>query len=229
MEYVKINSLWKRQGWYFEQDKKKSPDYQAGRQSFIIGDYAQEEFGSIKRWRVDEKVDGTNIRIFLDRSLESPGNTQVRFGGRTGNAQIPCHLLDYLQSKFTPALIDGVFPVEKAASIILYGEGYGPKIQSAGANYRNEVGFMLFDIFIGGWWMERESVKSIAQALGIEMVPDLGVMNEEEIVEFVKSKPLSRCSFVPQMMEGIVARSHPLMLFRNGKPIMWKLKCKEFI
>ncbi len=28
MKYVKIHSLWKRQGWYFDQDKKKSPDYQ---------------------------------------------------------------------------------------------------------------------------------------------------------------------------------------------------------
>jgi hypothetical protein len=54
-------------------------------------------------------------------------------------------------------------------------------------------------------------------------------MSEAEVVEFVKSRPLSRCSEVPQMMEGVVCRSDPLVLFRNGKPMMWKLKCKEFV
>ena len=53
-------------------------------------------------------------------------------------------------------------------------------------------------------------------------------MTEEEIVNFVKSKPLSQCSRIPQMIEGVVCRSEPLTLFRNGKPIMFKLKCKEF-
>jgi len=48
MEYVKINSLWKRQGWYFEEGKKNNPEYQKGRQSFIIGDYSEPEFGNVK-------------------------------------------------------------------------------------------------------------------------------------------------------------------------------------
>ena len=79
-----------------------------------------------------------------------------------------------------------------------------------------------------GWWLKREDVKTIADQLGIPMVPSLGVMTEAAIVEFVKSYPLSRCSLIPQVMEGVVCRSDPLMLFRNGKPLMWKLKCKEF-
>ena len=29
-------------------------------------------------------------------------------------------------------------------------------------------------------------------------------------------------------MEGIVARSHPLMLFRNGNPVMFKLKAIDY-
>lgn len=229
MEYVKINSLWKREGWYFDQDKKKSLDYQKGRQSFIIGDYADPEFGCIKKWRVDEKVDGTNIRIFyqagqlLDENVRS-----VKFGGRTKDAQLPTHLLSYLQDHFTTDILSEVFP-GPLADVILFGEGYGHKIQGCGGNYRKDVGFILFDVWVGGWWLKREDVRLIAEQLNIPMVPDLGVMTEEEIVEFVKSKPLSRCSDTPQMMEGIIARSEPLMLFRNGKPLMWKLKCKEFI
>lgn len=227
MEYVKINSLWKREGWYFDQDKKKSPDYQKGRQSFIIGDYSEEEFGAIKRWRVEEKVDGTNIRITFDMNKVVTKEPLVSFGGRTDNAQIPCRLLDYLQSHFTEERMFTRF-AGKTLQCILFGEGYGPKIQKGGENYRKTPGFILFDVWVGGWWLKREDVQQIAKELEIEHCPDLGVMTEDEIVEFVKAKPLSRCSETPQVMEGIIARSEPLMLFRNGKPLMWKLKCKEF-
>ena len=226
MEYVKINSLWKRQGWYFDQEKKKSPDYQAGRQSFIIGDYAEPEFGNIKKWRVDEKVDGTNVRIVLGQS--GPGEPfDVDIMGRTINAQMPCHLLKVLKEIFTIEKFHRIFP--DARRVILFGEGYGPKIQACGGNYRKDAGFILFDVYIDGWWLKREDVKIISEQFEVPMVPDLGIMTEEEIVEFVKSKPMSKCSLVPQMIEGIIARSEPLMLFRDGKPMMWKLKCKEFV
>lgn len=51
MEYPKINSLWKRHGWYFDiKDRKAcSEEKQAFRQSFIEGDYACPEFGSINK------------------------------------------------------------------------------------------------------------------------------------------------------------------------------------
>lgn len=223
-EYVKINSLWKRNGWYFDQDKKNSPDYQAGRQSFIIGDYAEPEFGNIKKWAVEEKVDGTNVRI-----IYKDGKTS--FGGRTKDAQMPPMLLKYLQETFSDSNLSKVFPCkeeEKYSSVILFGEGYGPKIQAAGSNYRKDIGFILFDVLVGNWWLKRDDVLGISEQLGIPMVPQIGIITEEEIVEFVKSKPLSRCSMNPQMMEGVICRSEPLMMFRRGGPIMWKLKCKEF-
>lgn len=224
MEYPKINSLWKREGWYFEEGQKKSADYQKGRQSFIVGDYAQPEFGNIKKWSVEEKVDGTNIRIFYEGG-------KVRFGGRTKDAQIPCHLFDYLQREFGEWNLSRVFPCKENQDyprVIIFGEGYGPKIQGCGGNYRHDVGFIAFDVYVGGWWLKRESVMEVVHSLGISMVPQLGVMTEDEIVDFVKSKPLSKCSVNPQMMEGVVCRPEPGMLYRDGKPIMFKLKCKEF-
>lgn len=227
MEYCKINSIWKRQGWYFEENEKKKcdPDKQKMRQSFIVGDYSCPEFGNVHKWSVDEKVDGTNIRIFYK-------DGKVSFGGRTSAAQLPCHLFDYLQEAFTYYTLNKTFPEkeeEPYPSVILFGEGYGPKIQSCGGNYCKDPGFILFDVVIGNWWLKREDVKIISEKLQIPMVPHIGIMTEDEIVEFVKSKPLSLCSDVPQMMEGVVCRSEPLMLFRNGLPLMWKLKCKEFI
>lgn len=226
MEYLKIHSLWKREGWYFEEGKKKDENYQKGRQSFIVGDYAKPVFGNIKKWRVDEKIDGTNVRIMWGRP--NVGAMPVlTFGGRTNNAQMPCHLLAKLQEMFTDEKMIETFL--NSNSVIMFGEGYGPKIQAAGANYRKDPSFILFDIWIDGWWLERNSVKEIALKMGLDVVPEIGIMTEEEIVEFVKSKPLSTCSLTPQMMEGVVCRAEPLVLMRNGKPIMFKLKCKEFI
>ena len=223
-EYVKINSLWKREGWYFDQDKKNSPDYQKGKQSFIIGDYAQLEFGNIRRWHVEEKVDGTNIRIHY-----SEGKVQI--GGRTKDAQIPCHLLTYLQNTFDEFSMNRAFPCkenEPHPTVTLYGEGYGAKIQGCGSNYRGDVGFILFDVRAGKWWLERGAVAEIATFLNLPMCPKIGIMEEEQIIRYVKSKPHSLCSITPQVMEGVICRSYPLMLFRSGEPILWKLKCKEF-
>lgn len=221
---MKIHSLWKREGWYFDQDKKNSPDYKKGRQSFIIGDYAEPEFGNIKQWHVEEKVDGTNIRIFYTSG-------KVFIGGRTKDAQLQSHLLKYLQETFTEYSLNKAFPFKEGEdypTVLLFGEGYGPKIQSCGGNYRKDPGFILFDIKCGHWWIRRQDLSPIALQLQIDICPFIGIMNEEQIIEFVKSKPLSRCSITPQVMEGVVCRSEPLMLFRNRSPIMWKLKCKEF-
>jgi hypothetical protein len=237
MEYPKINSLWKRQGWYFNEAKKKSKDHQEGRQSFIVGDYARSEFSNIRNWSVQEKVDGTNIRIYYDKyplvyfrdgdEVVEEFGRRVNFHGRTSNAQLPCHLLEYLQTHFTAERIESAF-YKDVSKVVLYGEGYGPKIQSCGGNYRKDPGFCLFDVRVGDWWLERLAVEDIAKKLEIPFAPELGFMQEHEIVEFVKSNPLSQCSSIPQRMEGIIARSFPLMLFRNGDPVMFKLKCRDF-
>jgi ATP-dependent RNA circularization protein (DNA/RNA ligase family) len=223
MEYTKIHSLWKRQGWYFEENAKKDPSKQAGRQSFIEGDYAIEGLGNIKEWDVEEKVDGTNIRITYDEN-------GLVFNGRTALAQIPTPLYDHLLETFTLEKMEEVFPSQdgKFPQVTLYGEGYGPKIQACGRNYRKTPGFILFDVRVSGWWLKREDVSDIANKLEVPMVPQLGKMTAERIVEFIKSNPLSLCSAVPQVMEGVVCRSSPLMFFRNGQPVMFKLKCKDY-
>lgn len=218
MKYPKIHSLWKRVEMKGE---------------LIEGDYAIPEFGNIKKWRVQEKIDGTNIRIEYTTTQEY-GVTliNISFKGRTDEAMLPRHLDDYLRSYFTKEKLSSIIKPQDEhtdKTIILFGEGYGPKIQSVGGNYRSDVGFILFDMWCSGWWLKQEAVKDIAEQLGIPYAPEIGIMTEEEIVDYVKSKPLSLCSNVPQMMEGVVCRPPDLLLLRNGDPVIMKLKCKEFI
>jgi len=208
MKYPKINTLWKRD----ENNKFK----------IIEGDYSCEEFINIEKWEVSEKIDGTNIRVFF----EPKEKVAVRFGGRTDNAQIPTFLIDYLQKTFTKELLENNF--EDVKKVILFGEGYGAKIQKGGGLYRKDVGFILFDIWLDGWWFKQEDVREIAKKLNIDCVPSIAIMNKEEIINYVKSKPKSICAIEEKIAEGIVARSHPLMLFRNGKPMMFKLKVEDY-
>jgi hypothetical protein len=67
MMYPKVNSLFKREGcgaWDAVNNRYVCDVNKKPRTSpLIIGDYACPEFESINRWQIDEKVDGTNIRI----------------------------------------------------------------------------------------------------------------------------------------------------------------------
>jgi hypothetical protein len=212
IEYPKINSLYKR-----EMFVKGLPKGTHGK--LIEGDYSCLEFANINNWLVQEKIDGTNIRINFD-------GENVRFGGRTDDAQIPCHLLDYLMKQFTVETIMEGLPLAK--NVTFFGEGYGPKIQTGG-NYRDTPGFILFDVLFGGLWAQRSTIEAIAENMGVPVAPYIGIMTKESIVDLVKSKLQSLCSIKPQVMEGVVCRSEPLMLFRGDRnPIKFKLKCKEY-
>lgn len=207
LKYPKINTLWKRD----EKDKF----------NIIVGDYSCDEFASISKWHITEKIDGTNIRILYN------GEEPI-FYGRTDEAQIPPFLLECLKKTFTKDILSKQFP-EAKDGILLYGEGYGNKIQSAGKKYRKDNSFILFDANIGGWWLEPGKVKQLAKELGIDYVPELRVVNSiQEAIDYLKEKHKSKISQEELTAEGIVARSYPLMLFRDGSPIMWKLKVKDY-
>lgn len=227
MEYPKINSLFKRENH---------------KGALILGDYACPEFGAIKEWRVEEKIDGTNIRVHY-------ADGKATFHGRTGNAQIASRLVNYMHEKLTIPVLAYAFPSQeykeffiKHPDVWLFGEGYGANIQQGAGCYSFDPGFCLFDVYIDGFWLERESVYDIADKLGVEHSHDIGMAKEETIVDFVKSKPLSCFAQQDKIIEGVVCRTEPTMLFRKRPmisddpvvyadyyvPVMWKLKCKDF-
>jgi len=209
MEYPKIETL-------FDRDEKT---FKVKEEEIRLP-----EFSNLKKWWVTEKIDGTNIRVVYNPSV-------IHFHGRTENAQMPTFLLEYLQEIFTLDKFRSAFPELKG--VILYGEGYGAKIQKGG-NYRpNDVSFRLIDVRVGNWWLEPENIEDVAQKMGIKTVPVIGVMTLEDAVQFIKSKPTSIVAKEDggnpnYPMEGIVARSYPLMLRRNGERVVWKLKTKDF-
>jgi len=249
MKYPKIHTLFNRNPKTFK---------------VIETEIRYPEFANVKNWFATEKVDGTNIRVIFTKGERIV--PFVTFAGKTDKAQIPEFLLRYLQKTFTieeneylPASsfftpnkqLRKAFSEEKFPElgdmewcVILYGEGYGAKIQKGG-NYRpDDVSFRLFDVWVtdndrdnnlvGGWWLEPENIEDIATKLGIDTIPPIvGLTTIEELIQFVKNKPTSIVAReddgnVNYPMEGIVAKSSPLMLRRNGERVMFKLKQKDF-
>lgn len=214
MKYTKIQTLFKRNT--------------NNKNVIVEGDYSKEEFPNIKNYLFTEKIDGTNIRVSYD--FESK---VLRFDGKTDNAQIPAKLYAALQNMFTDHMFEVIFApppnTEKSypKKVILYGEGYGAGIQNGGL-YRDDNSFILFDVLVDEWWLQRKDIEHIGKEMNIDVVPILGIGPMEIGIDLVKKKTPSLVSKKPRIFEGVVATSHPLMLFRDGEPIKFKLKVKDY-
>lgn len=187
------------------------------------------------QWEFTEKVDGTNIRIGFNRGLRVQSG--VEFAGRSDNATIPGPLMRYLGDTFTPEL----FEKSDLSDIILFGEGYGPKIQGGG-KYRDDHSFVLFDVKIGSFWLTRPNVNDVANKLGIEFVPTIGYGTLYDGISLVKANAWTKAGVIqppknPDYMqsawgdfeaEGIVARPSVPMFDRKGERIITKIKAVDF-
>lgn len=206
-EYQKIEAI-------FERDT-------AGSKKLIIGKFRNPaiQYLANTQWVFTEKIDGTNIRIAWD-------GHKITFGGRTDRAQIPAHLVNKLNEMFgdvaTEELFEQLFGEKE---VILFGEGYGAKIQNGGL-YRDDVSFILFDIMVGGIMLERENVEAVARALSIDVVPIIlrGTINEA--IEYVQAHPKSTIGVAP--MEGLVGRPAVELRDRAGNRIIVKVKVCDF-
>jgi len=205
-EYHKIQTIFKR-------------DSNTRFKTLLEGDYSLPVFDYLKhnQWIFTEKVDGTNIRIMIK-------DNNIFFGGKTENAQIPFELVNRLHSIFDPQqnkLIE-LFP----NGACLYGEGYGAKIQSGG-NYSPTQEFVLFDVKIGDWWLERYNIENIATKLNLQVVPIVGEGTLLEMVEIARRGIISHWGNFSA--EGLVARPKCEFSTRNGERIITKIKTKDFI
>lgn len=192
-----------------------------GTKKLIEGKYRNEtvEFLANNKWTFTEKIDGTNIRIHWD-------GHKIEFGGRTERAQIPSHLVNKLSEMFLNVETEELFEQKFGErEVILFGEGYGIKIQNGGA-YRSDVGFILFDVMIGDNYQSRESVEDIARCFNLEIVPIIMYSSIQEAVDFVKTKPNSTIGTAK--MEGLVGRPSVEMRDRCGNRIIVKIKVCDF-
>lgn len=178
------------------------------------------EFLKDTNWVWTEKVDGTNIRVFWDGHA-------VTFGGRTERASIPAELVNRLNDLFggdeNEQLFEQLFGERE---VILFGEGYGRKIQGCGSKYIPDgVDFIMFDLLIGSNYQPRESVERCAAAFGVKTVPIVGEGTLAEAEAFVKTAPDSVLGDLK--MEGVVCRPAMELRDRCGERIIVKIKARD--
>ena len=206
MEYTKIPNIFKRETF--------------GKNRLIEGEYSSEELKMLRNidWEWTEKVDGTNVRVIWD-------GYRVSFAGRTDKAQIQNHLLTRLEELFGGTDKEEIFEQNFGnKEVILFGEGFGEKIQKGGELY-GKVNFILFDVWIG-MWLKREDVQKIASNFGISFVPVVGIGTLDKAVEFIKRHPSSVLR--NGELEGIVCRPMCELAGRMGNRIIVKIKCRDF-
>ncbi len=209
-EYPKIQTLWKRDE----------------RNVVVPGDWSTPELEYLRDvdWRWTEKVDGTNIRLHWNG-----GNVTV--GGRTDRAQIPEPLLKNLVPHCDSRMWTDIFT--PSDNVTVYGEGYGPGIQSGG-QYRSDQHFIVFDVLVGEWWLSPENVAEVAKLLNLRTVPLVG--------EFTPQEAWYRCSaganafgglksqMAPRAsIEGLVGRPLVDLFNRKGERILAKAKVKDWV
>lgn len=183
-----------------------------------IGNWAREEFRVLKdlSWEWTEKVDGVNARVLWD-------GYKVRFGGRTDNAQMSTALLSVLTDMFPEELLEQQFGKSPA---VLYGEGYGPRLNKGGGSYRSSPGFVLFDVNVDNYWLLRPNLFDIAHGLGIEHVPAVGLITIAQAIDLVAGGLKSNWGNF--LAEGLVGTPPMGLLDRAGEPIKIKVKTKDF-
>ncbi|MCP4640614.1 MAG: hypothetical protein GY851_09285 [bacterium] len=195
--------------------KIHAPYYRDDKGRLMPGKWARPEFEMLAdcMWTATEKIDGTNIRIGWDGAA-------VEFGGRTDRAQIPAHLVNRLRE---------LFPVERFEDLppmVVFGEGYGHKIQAAGDSYNDEeCDFICFDVWCGDVWLEPDNVSSVAARLGLRVVPTVAALSLWGAFDFVGKFPASQIGDIES--EGLVLRAPMGMLDRQGHRIITKIKARD--
>jgi len=204
-EYTKINTI-------FQREEKKP-------RKIIEGLYSTPEIQYLKdnEWVFTEKIDGTNVRAHFDPSEDS-----IIFSGKTESSQIPSSLVYRLMKIFPRTkFLENNFD----APMTLFGEGYGGKIQD-GRNYKPECDFILFDIKIGDFWLERFNIEDIAKKLEVQVVPIVGYGTLNDAIESTRKGFES--TFGNFIAEGLVLKPKTELFSRKGERIITKIKHKDF-
>lgn len=211
MKYHKIQTVYKR-------DPETKYKY------LLEGQFATPEFEYLagNRWIFTEKIDGTNIRV--EWYTEAEFGPSIEFKGRTDRAQVPPFLMSRLKILLPAEKLEKEYP---DVSMVLYGEGYGAKIQKGGGNYIPDgVDFILFDVKIGNVWLKRADVKDIAEKLQIGIVPIFGGGTLGHAITLTRRGLQSKIG--TQIMEGLVMRPEIELNDRMGRRIISKIKYKDF-
>lgn len=117
------------------------------------------------------------------------------------------------------------------ASVTVYGEGYGGKMQAMKDTYGPELRFIAFDVKVGDNWLDVPDMHQVAEQIGFEVVPWWKVAATVEELDRLRDQPsvvAERRGCAGRPGEGIVIRPPMELLAKNGERIIAKHKGDAF-
>ena len=176
------------------------------------------EYLANNEWEWTEKIDGTSIMVSWD-------GDKVSIGGHTDTSEIPPLLSKWLSEKFLTPEMETIFEQMFGESEVkLYGEGISKETNQ---NYGFVNGnFVLFDVQIGEFILERKNVIDIAGKIGLDCVKLVGAGTIYDAVEYVKVPHFSNLDN-KTYMEGVVIRPKVELFMRNGERVIAKVKVSD--
>ncbi len=222
--------------------------------------FTEPEFEYLRglKWRGEEKIDGTNMRIEVTKEIV-PSETSivpevagvkfnVRYAGKTDNAQIPPKLLKHMEEKYPKEKVLASLGLKELIPTseweidhnwleydqipniyTIYGEGYGIGIQKGGNYIKNGNEFIVFDVKVNDIYLKTDARDEIATKLGAPIVPFIGYFTLDEAIDFVRKGFVSTISENREYMaEGLVLRTDLGLRNRMGKRLIVKVKYEDF-
>jgi hypothetical protein len=116
--------------------------------------------------------------------------------------------------------------------VMVYGEGYGGKVQGMSATYGTTMRFVAFDVQIGDSWLDVPNAADVAGKLGLEFVhyvkidTSLASVDRERDADSVQA--IRNGCGPGKMREGIVLRPLQELTRNNGHRLIVKHKRAEF-
>jgi len=208
-EYEKLQTVFKR-------------DPETNHKTLLEGEFSRPEFFTLRdiEWTFTEKVDGTNIRLVHD------ADGGITYHGRKNASQVPPALGAYLEW-FIGERKERFWSAFTGKYVVLYGEGFGAGIQKGGDRYADAPSFVLFDVNVGGVYLERCDVEKIATDLDLPVVPIVGRGTLGDLVKTVKIDSM-KSAWGDFTAEGLVAKPSTELCNRFGNRIITKLKCSDY-
>jgi len=204
--YHKIDTLWE-----FDNETKKH----------IAGKFKNPYVELLKDnvWLFTEKLDGTNFRIMWD-------GYNISYAGRTNKAEFSKKQKEFIETELVNEslenLIEQMFGEKE---VIIYGELFGGDIQTKAGYNRDNYQFKLFDIMVGGVYLEHHNMVDVANNLGLGHAPLVVVGTIEDAINYVKNTETS--VFCDAVLEGVVGRPKGDFYTRQGKRIIVKIKKRD--